>query len=112
MKLVTYLLIITISCLAFKPALDAMGLGENCCTTQSYLVVDMDKDNNTDEPKDCGDNNCNPFQACCANVLLIAESAFVPFKNVPTVTKQPFYFQLSYIFSPTADFWHPPQLLV
>ncbi|MEM1119650.1 MAG: hypothetical protein AAGJ18_04335 [Bacteroidota bacterium] len=110
MKLVTYLLIITISYLAFKPALEVMGFGENCCTTQSTLVVDMDKD--TDEPKDCGDNNCNPFQACCANVLFIAEPAFVPLKNVPIVTEQPSYFQLSYIFSPTADFWHPPQLLV
>lgn len=107
MKFVTYLLIFTISLLAFKPAFDAMGFGENCCTTQCSLLVDGSTEK--EEKKDCDDFSCNPFQTCCANVLLIAEPAFIKIKSISTFTKQNFSFQSTYQFSLAADFWQPPR---
>ena len=109
MKFITYLLIITISFLAFKPAFDAMGFGENCCTSQCS-VLDMD-DNEKEEKKDCKDYNCNPFQTCCSNVLLIAEPSLVNIESVLTFPKQNFTFQGTYQFTLAADFWQPPRFL-
>lgn len=109
MRFISYLLILTISFLAFKPAFDAMGLGENCCTSQCSVLIDMDNDK--EEKKDCDDFNCNPFQTCCSNVLLIVEPSLINFRNVPILSKQNFTFQSTYQFTLAADFWQPPRTL-
>ncbi|WP_445713531.1 hypothetical protein [Flavobacterium sp.] len=114
MKILTYILAITVMFLSVKPGIDAIPFSsetqQTCCSSSKCSPISDNQ--NSDNQNDQEDNRmCNPFQACGSCLLISVSAPFYPTLQTDISTEQFFGYQ-SFIASQfISDFWQPPQFV-
>lgn len=114
MKVLTYILAITVIILSVKPAIDAIPfLSENqetCCSNSQCSPI-SDNESSKNQSDQEGNGMCNPFQICGSCLLICVSTPFFPALQTDFSTEEFFGYQ-SFIASQfISDFWQPPQFV-
>lgn len=114
MKILTYILAFMVTFLSVKPGIDAIPLSAEthqiCCSSIKCAPV---SDNQNSDNQNNMENNemCNPFQICCASLLVSVRTLFPPTLQTDISSEQVFGYQSSIISQFIFDFWQPPQFV-
>jgi hypothetical protein len=113
MKIVAYILALTVVFLSVKPGIDTLvsTSGTSSCYSNTSCHISVEK-SDTEFPNDSQDNEiCNPFQSCCPCLLEIA-NLHVPENERSEISTEDLFFYESFLASQfIADFWQPPQFV-
>ncbi len=114
MKVLTYILALTVIFLSVKPVIDALPFSsdnqQTCCSSSKCSPVSnkQNSDNNSDNE---ANGMCNPFQVCgsCSLVITKVQYASIAVKEF----RAPIYshYTFSYSSSFISDFWQPPKFV-
>lgn len=113
MKIVAYILALTVVFLSVKPGMDVLvsspGISSCYSNTACHITADG---SDTDLPTDSQEPEiCNPFQSCCPCLLEVADLS-VPENERSEISTKDLFFYESFIASQfIADFWQPPQFI-
>lgn len=114
MKILTYLITLTVIILSLKPAIDAIPfLSEKQQTFCSSAACKPIFDNqDSDKESDKEENGmCNPFQACGSCLLICVTTPFVLTPQSNFSTEEFFGYQSFFTSQLISDFWQPPKFV-
>jgi len=114
MNIVTYILAILVTFLSVKPGIDAFSLSgeihQLCCSSSKCSPITEDEDSTHQHPTE-NNGMCNPFQICCASLLVGVRTLFPPTVQPDISTKQIFGYQSPKASQLIFDFWQPPRFV-
>lgn len=114
MKVITYILALTVIFLSLKPIIDALPFSSDNQQTScsSSKCNPVSKKQNSDKNNDQGANGmCNPFQVCGSCSLVITKVQFASITVIEFGTSIYSHYTCSYSSSFIADFWQPPKFV-
>ncbi|WP_235298466.1 hypothetical protein [Portibacter marinus] len=112
MRLVAFILAITVVFLAFKPGMTLLSQCETeiACCTDTCEPFSMTTNDEKPADQGCNGNSCNPFQSCGSSFVFTAEKLALPSTNPGFSTESNFSYQFNHLSQFATDFWQPPQL--
>lgn len=114
MRVFAFILAILVLFLSVKPAASAKhseeAIEQACC--EEECGVNEDKQEPVEEEDDCCGDFCNPFQACCAQLVYSATNSVSIAPVIALSDKKEFALQdFRLLPQYSADFWQPPRLV-
>lgn len=114
MKFASYILIVVITVLTFKPGIDAVWslAGSNCCDKVCSVIQDVESDQeNKSEEDPCNGKACNPFQVCCSAVFVFSENNIDANERPDIWSESSFVFKSEISFPYAEKIIHPPEIV-